>query len=554
MSGLILPESYVRERASARENRSIGNWESWVGTPALSGVQVSPQTAISLTAVFACVNVIASNIASLPFIVYKRDKQGGREPDYDHPVYDLIGTEPNDEVGPFDFWSAIVGQAVLNGNGYAEIERDEDGSPLCLHQMETDLTQLLRGSDRRLYYRTQDVVNGVSSQPRDLLPENVLHIKSLSPNGLVGYNPITLARESVGGFLAAEKTGAAAFGNSSNPTGFIKVPGEVSDPARKNFRESWDRKHQGPYNASRIAFLEDGWEFVPLKVSLADLQYLEMRKFAPQEIARLFGVPPHKIGDLSDATYSNIEEQNLDFAMGTLRLWTERVAGEVNRKLFFRKERRKWYAQHNMNSLMRGNSQAQSDYLTKLFAIGAVSVNDVCQEAGFNPIGKLGDKRFVAANLIQLEDKPDVDPVELPEVSTPGNEPPGIEKDGEIPTEKAPPEVDEESVKAVRHVVLVDLERMVRREVGALRRAVKRPGFAAYATEFYAEHRSFLASNLAPSIVALSKVSRFPYDPEAVARTIAEASLAQIANDPEPDKVLDAWETSKAARILENLQ
>jgi HK97 family phage portal protein len=541
MSGLILPEKYARERA--RETRSVGNWESWVGTPALSGVQVSPQTAISLTAVYACVNVIAANIASLPFLVYKRDSNGGRKPDPDHPVYDLLENEPNEETNKVSYWEATVGQAVLNGNGYSEIVRDEDGSPVALNQLETDLTQLLRNPEGRLYYKTQDVTSGRSSEPRTLLPENVLHIKGLSSNGLVGYNPITLARESVGGFLAAEKTGAAAFGNSANPTGFIEVPGEASDEARKNFRESWNRTHQGPYNASRLAFLEDGWKFVPLKVSLADLQYLEMRKFAPQEIARLFGVPPHKIGDLSEATYSNIEQQNLDFAVGTLRPWTERIASEVNRKLFFRKERRKWYAQHDMNALMRGDSVSMGDYMTKIFMMGGLSVNQVCEESGRNPIGELGNKRFVAANLVEL--------VETPPPATPEPEKPPA------PAIPGPPEPDPdapgEATEAVRSVVLADLERMVRREVGALRRAVKRPGFEAFAREFYAEHRSFLASAMAPSLRALSAVSGNPVDVEWFASAVCRNSIDVLREDPEPEKLLEQWEASKASGMLEIL-
>jgi HK97 family phage portal protein len=542
MSRLILPAKYERER----ETRSASGWESWVPAPALSGVQVSPETALSLTAVYACVNVIAANVASLPFLVYKRGKDGGRAPDYDHAVYDLISVEPNEEVGPFDFRQALVGQAVLHGNGYAEIERDEAGNPVGLHQLDTTLTEAMRTPEGKLYYRSGNSREGRPSEQITLLPENVLHIKGLSPNGVVGYSPITIARESVGGFLAAEKTGAAAFGNSSLPTGFIEAPGEVGDDARKNFRESWQRIHQGPYNASRVAILEDGWKFVPFKMSLADLQYLEMRRFAPQEVARLFGVPPHKIGDLSDATYSNIEQQNLDFAIGTLRLWCERVEGEINRKLFFRKERKKWYAQHNMNALMRGDSQAISDSLTKLFAMGGVSVNDVCREAGYNPIGVLGDTRYVAANLVKLAAEPDVDPTELPEVKTPTAEPPPAGP--EAPD--APETPEGEALRSVRAVVLAELDRCVRKEVGALRRAAKRPGFADFRAAFYAEHRDFLVSALAPSLRALAAVSGRPVDPESVAAQICTGSIRRLQDAPDPSAVLDEWEAAKSATIL----
>lgn len=531
------PRKGTEKPAKAQEEtRSVAGWESWMPTPTLSGVSVTSDTALSLTAVYACVNVIATTLASLPFIVYERLPNGGRRPDPYHPIYDLIGFEPNDEMGAMSFWSAVIGAAALRGNGYAEIARDKtDFMPVSIVPLDPDLITVKRTDDGQLIYEGYRHQGDPKSDFR-LLPQNVLHLSCLGSNGIVGWNPIALARESVGNLMSAEKTASAAFGNSSTFVGMITTPDELDELARKNVRENFNKVHQGPYNSAKIAIVDQGMQFQPLKISLSDLQYMELRQWGPGEIARLFGVPPHKIGDLSKATFSNIEEQNIEFWQTTIRPWAERIESEVNRKLLTRDQRRTHFCEFNMDSILRGNSEQQADVLTKHFAMGAISVNGVCSVLGYNPIGAEGDKRYISTNLQPMaEQLPSVPPSELPTET------------GD-PVAEAPPEVSpsNDAVDAVRSVLRNDLSRLISKECQAVRRAAKKADFPAWQDTFYPEHRAKLAEAIEPTFRALSVLTGRGLDAQGFADEMVRSSREQLAGAEDLDGLLDSWLTERA--------
>ena len=531
-----------------RELRSVNAWESWLPTPSLSGVTVTPDTAISLTAVYASVNVIASNVASLPFNVFER-LNPGRRPALENPVNDLIAVEPNEEVSSFGFWSAMLFQACLRGNGYAEIERDEwSGDPVALHLVDASKCEPRRNGDGRIYYEVVSERIG-TERVEKIWAENMLHVANIGENGIVGLSPISVAREAVSSLVAAEKMGAAAIGNSHNFAGTIETDSELDEPARKNIREGISKVHQGPYNAAKILFLEDGLKFNPMKISLQEYQWLEYRKWGPQEIARLFGVPPHKIGDLSQATYSNIEEQNIEFAMGTLRLWCERIAAEVNRKLFTRDDRRRYYAQHDMNAVVRGNSESLSKWLRSIFGMGGFTVNDICNQVGVNPIGPAGDVRYLEAQLVKLgtPPAPDVNPVNLPSDPNPD---PTIEAPSATPPARERNSAD--LLAAVRRQLVSDLGRWATKETNAVRRAAKKEDFATWSTEFYAEQKTWLAGAIAPGVELLAIALDKPIAAEDLAdrlilnsqRQLQESQPSVFESDPFP--ALESFVSSHA--------
>jgi HK97 family phage portal protein len=506
---------------AAAETRGVANYQSWLPAPSLSGVTVTPDTALSLAAVYACVSVIALNVASLPFQVFERLKPRGRQPRYDHPVNDLLEVEPNDELSAFGFWSAILFQACLRGNGIGEIERDEwSGEPVGLHLLDWNKSECKRHTDGRVYYEIQREREGSNE------------------NGIVGLSPIAACPESVSSLVAAEKMGAASFGNAHSIAGSIETEDELDDIARKNIREGISKVHQGPYNAAKILFLEQGLKYNPFKISLADYQHLEYRKWGPQEIARLFGVPPHKIGDLSNATYSNIEEQNIEFAMGTLRLWCQRISSESNRKLFTKEDRRRFFTQHNMNAVMRGNSESLSKWLRSVFGMGGYSINDVCEEVGVNPIGPAGDVRYVEAQLVKLADTaPTANPVDLPSDPEPQQQP----EPGPVTTPAA--EIrSAELLAAVRRSIESDLTRWSTKETNAVRRAAKREDFTTWSTEFYSEQGPWLAGALAPGVELLGLVVNKRLAAEDLASQLIQQSQqvlqqtqpAEFTSDPLP--------------------
>ena len=526
-----------------RELRSVNGWESWLPTPSLSGVTVTPDTAISLTAVYASVNVIASNVASLPFTVFERLDPAGRRPALENPINDLIAVEPNEEVSAFGFWSAMLFQACLRGNGYAEIERDDwSGDPVALHLVDASKCEARRDGQGRIYYEVVSERVG-TERVQKILAENMLHVANIGENGIVGLSPISVAREAVSSLVAAEKMGAAAIGNSHNFAGSIESDSEMDEQARKNIREGISKVHQGPYNAAKILFLEDGIKFNPMKISLQEYQWLEYRKWGPQEIARLFGVPPHKIGDLSQATYSNIEEQNIEFAMGTLRLWCERIAAETNRKLFTREDRRRYYAQHDMNAVVRGNSESLSKWLRSIFGMGGYTVNDICNQVGVNPIGPSGDVRYLDAQLVKLgtPPAPDVNPVSLPKDPNPD---PAIEAPSAVPPTRE--RNSAELLAAVRKSIASDLSRWATKETNAVRRAAKRDDFAAWLDDFHAEQKTWLADAIGPGINVLAIATGEPFTAHELADRLIQNSH-QVLQDLQPELF-----TSDPTPILES--
>jgi HK97 family phage portal protein len=518
------------------ERRNVGGWDQWIPSPSLAGVVVTPEVALSLTSVFACVSCISNNIASLPFLVYERLEDGGRRPDYEHVLHDLISVEPNPDTSAFSFWSTLISHAVLYGNGFAEIVRAWDGTPEAFHILDPTLTQVKRDlNTQRVYYESTYQIDSGSPMTSRLLGENVLHIVgSISHNSVVGMSPVVLARECISGFMSAEKHASAAFGQSSTFVGLIKTPDELDDQARKNLRENFNRLHQGPYNAGKVGILDNGMEFQALQTDLAQLQNLETRRWEPNEIARLFGVPPSKIGDLEHSSYNNVEQANRAFYMETLRIWCERIESEVNRKLLTKADRKTHFCEYNMNSFLRGDSATQADVITKLFGIGALSVNGVCQELGFNPIGPQGDQRFISQNLQPLGD-PDAEPVDptvLPE-NTPSDP-------------EAEPEGDPEALAdSIRSVVLNDLQRATYKETQAVKRALKKPDFEYWKKSFYLDHRDHLVHTLAPGLKALSNVLKRHIDPDQVADQIVAHSIRELEADDRERRVSE-WDKNKA--------
>ena len=538
--------------------RSVTGFESWAAPINLSGVEVTPEIALSLTSVYACVNVIASAIADMPFIVYKRMPGGGREPDTSHPNYDLLQYCPNPEVSKNAFWTDLIGNAVLYGDGFAEIVRDPfTGDPQALYILDSRLVSIKRTSEGALYYQvTKNAQNPRPETDPRFLPENMLHIRSIGNLGTASYNPILLARELIGAALAAQKTAASVFGQGSIPLGYFTVPGEMDDEGRKTLREYWNRVHQGPYNAGKVAFLEEGAQFNPLKVSLEDLQYNETQRQHDKKIAQLFGVPPHKIGILDEATYSNIEEQERDFYSSTVRRWTERAESEVNRKLFTRQERSTWLAELNMNAIIRGNSQQLTDSLVKVFGIAGATVNNVLQELGRNPIGPDGDKRYILNNFVEFNQAPTVNPSELPSEPEDIDEaPPGATEDDQPVDDQGDEQADEASTEvsdSVRSLVADTLARCVKKEVQALRRAVKRSDFKEFTSTFYQDHHKFLTENLASGFRALSALGK-PLDGAAIVAGWVTRSLEEVTQSSDPENVLKGWEATRVSQFMEEI-
>ena len=370
-----------------------------------SGITVTEKSALTLVAAFACQNVLATDLSFLPVCLFRERKSGGRDEVKDHSTYPLLKYSPDGETTPMRARTSWYGHLYGWGNGYKEIVRDGSGDPVSFHSLEPSTTEPKRRKrDQRLYY---SIDNGRDT----LLPENVLHIAGLGYDGLVGYSPVRMARQAIGMGLAAETFGAALFGNGSNARGVLEVPDTLTDESFARLRDSFERVHQGPANAHRVAILEQGAKWTQTSINPEDAQFLLTRAFQVIEICRLYQVPPHKVMDFSQAHMNNVEATNLDYTITTILPWCVATEQEYNLKLLTRAERNKGYSfEHGLTALLRGDLKAQGEWYQKLRDLGVYTPNRIAQAINENPIGPEGDLHLVPANMITLAKARDYTP------------------------------------------------------------------------------------------------------------------------------------------------
>lgn len=309
----------------APKNRTSGSAYSFFMGGSTSGKRVNERSAMQMTAVYSCVRILSEAVAGLPLHLYKYTDNGGKEKAVDHPLYFLLHDEPNPEMTSFVFRETLMTHLLLWGNAYAQIIRNGKGEILALYPLMPDRMTVDRDDKGRLYYEylvsNEDAPTMKGSTVR-LHPSDVLHIPGLGFDGLVGYSPIAMAKNAIGMAIACEEYGAKFFANGAQPSGVLEHPGTIKDPSR--VRESWTQTFGGSQNANKVAVLEEGMKYTPISISPEQAQFLETRKFQINEIARIFRVPPHMVGDLEKSSFSNIEQQSLEFVKYTLDPWVSR--------------------------------------------------------------------------------------------------------------------------------------------------------------------------------------------------------------------------------------
>ncbi|MCL2577972.1 MAG: phage portal protein [Defluviitaleaceae bacterium] len=363
-----------------------------------AGKFVNESTAMQTSAVYACVRILAEAIASLPLHVYERGTYGGKTLSINHPLYRLLHDEPNPEMTSFVFRETLMSHLLIWGNAYAQIVRDGHGRPAALYPLLPDRTMVERNERGHLVYIYKTDSGEVVKLPR----EQVLHIPGLGFDGLAGYSPIAMAKSAIGMALAAEEYGAMFFGNGANPSGTLEHPNTIKDI--DHVRESWNARFQGTGKAHGIAILEEGMKFNPISIPPEQAQFLQTRKFQIAEIARIFRVPPHMIGDLEKASFNNIEHQSLEFVKYTLDPWLARWESSMKKDLMLPGEKSRMLIRFDVYGLLRG------DYVGRMrgYAIGRqngfLSVNDICDMEDRNriPAKEGGDLYMVNGNMKTL--------------------------------------------------------------------------------------------------------------------------------------------------------
>jgi len=386
-----------------KPKNSLGSY--FFGGSSSSGKMVTERSSMQMTAVYSCVRILAEAVAGLPFHLYRYNDSGGKEKALGHPLYFLLHDEPNPEMTAFTFRETLMGHLLLWGNAYAQIVRNGKGQVLGLYPLMPNKMRVDRDQNGRIYYvytRTQEDSKLGETGQVYLDAKDVLHIPGLGFDGIMGYSPIAMAKNAVGMAIACEEYGAKFFANGASPGGVLEHPGIVKDPER--VRESWNSVYQGSGNSHKIAVLEEGMKYTPIGISPEQAQFLETRKFQINEIARIFRVPPHMVGDLEKSSFSNIEQQSLEFVKYTLDPWVIRWEQSINRQLLLSQEKGVYFSKFNVDGLLRGDYQSRmSGYATGV-QNGFMSPNDVRELENMDLIPEeLGGNRYLCnGNMIDI--------------------------------------------------------------------------------------------------------------------------------------------------------
>lgn len=389
-----------RPHSRDKPRNSVGGGWSFLFGGTTSGKAVNERTAMQTSAVYACVRILSESIAGLPLHVYRYTSDGGKERTTMHPLYRMLHDEPNCEMTSFVFRETLMAHLLLWGNAYAQIIRDGRGYPVALYPMLPDRMSVDRDSQGELVYTYQSDKGQVK-----LRKESVLHIPGLGFDGLIGYSPIAMAKNAVGLALATEDYGAAFFANGANPGGVLEHPGVIKPEQADRLRESWATQFGGA-NAHKVAVLEEGLKFHQMSIPPEQAQFLETRKFQINEIARIFRVPPHMVGDLEKSSFSNIEQQSLEFVKYTLDPWVVRWEQSLQQALILPSEKSAVFIRFNLDGLMRGDYQSRMQGYSVGIQNGFYSVNDVrgLEDLNLLPDSEGGNIHVLNGNMVKLAD------------------------------------------------------------------------------------------------------------------------------------------------------
>lgn len=389
------------------KNSTAGSSYSFFMGYSTSGKRVNERSAMQMTAVYSCVRILSETLASLPLHFYEYRQDGSKVKAIGHSLYSLLHDEPNPEMTSFVFRETLMTHLLLWGNAYAQIIRNGKGDIIALYPLMPDRMKVDRDDRGSLYYEYQ-VSQGDAPTNKGgsvtLKAEEVMHIPGLGFDGLVGYSPIAMAKNAIGLAIAAEEYGSKFYANGAAPSAVLEHPGTLKDPSK--VRESWTQTFGGSQNSHKVAVLEEGMKYTPISISPNEAQFLETRKFQIDEIARIFRVPPHMVGDLEKSSFSNIEQQSLEFVKYTLDPWVSRWEQTMARSLLRDEEKKKYFIKFNVDGLLRGDYQSRMSGYATARQNGWMSANDIRELENLDRIPSEvgGDLYLINGNMTKLSD------------------------------------------------------------------------------------------------------------------------------------------------------
>jgi HK97 family phage portal protein len=361
-----------------------------------SGVKVDAETALRSTVVLACIRVLSTSVAGLPFHLYRRLPGGGKEVAREHPLYRLLHSQPNSWQTSFEWREQLMLHLLSHGEAYDEkvYANGQIGEIVPLHPSRMKPERIENG---RLRYKYREDSGGTTTYAQDA----ILVVRGMSDDGVNGMSMIELARDAIGLARACEIHGATFFGNGARPGVILTTDQVLSPEAAESTRNQWERVHGGgPQRAHRAAVLQGGLKVNELGGNNQESQFLEARRFQVEEICRIYGVPPHLVGDLSRSSFSNIEQQSLDFLTNGLSPWLRRIESAVTRDLLDGDD--EYFAEFDTRGVLRADAAGRASFYQSLWNMGVVSVNELRSWENMNPVDG-GDVRFVQLNMTTLD-------------------------------------------------------------------------------------------------------------------------------------------------------
>ena len=524
-------------RSLENPSQSLSGWRA--GPNVLAGVDLDETSCLSHLPVYAAVNRIASDMALLDPQLEDTQADGTRRVASEHAIHRILAVTPDGEITSDRWRQSLFAHVRTWGNSYHEIEYDvATWTVKAVHILNPSRMKVNRTELGAIDYEYHDQRGGVTHLP----PWKVLHFAGLGFDGLVGYSPIALARETLGLGKAADLFGASFFGQAARPAGMLKTTKSLSEPAAKRLRSDFEQMYSGVFNTGRIIVGEDGMEFVPISIPPNDAQFIETRKMGIEDVARLFGIPAHKIG--GPAPTGSIEEQNIDYLQSTLLGLCNMFEGEVRLKLLSGPAERTLAVGHDFKKLLKANAAARAQYNATAIQWGWATRNRVARDEGYAPY-KGGEAPLLPLNMVQIG--PDGLPLPNPTPPQPATPTTAaaassatdlaglvrslIDEAREARAIAAQPSTtanDGAALAAVQAIARAELCRALRREAAAIARAAARPNFREQIPTLCEEHRAYLAEAMAPSLAALATVGGMQIDAAALAASWSERSAADL--------------------------
>lgn len=395
--------------SSLFERRASLSDSEWVkilsaGNATASGVHITPESALTFSAYFGAIRILAESTAMLPLLIYRRLKPRGKERAYDHPLYSVLHDIANPEMDAYILRETLTAHVAGWGNAYAEIESDSRGNITALWPLRPDIVTPKRNAEagNALGYEVR-----IEGKPAQWLPaERVLHLRGLSPNGISGYSVAKLAAQDLGLALAATEFGARFFGNDARPSVILKHPAALKGEAAKNLKASFEAAFGGLSNKFRVAVLEEGMTLDTVGIPPEDAQFLQTRSFQVEEIARWFRIPASMLAQSgASSTYASVEAFGIQFVTHTLTPWLTRWEKAISTQLLQKSERPIYFAEHVTNALVRGDIDTRYRAYSTGRQWGWLSVNDVREMENMNPVNN-GDEYLTPLNMVPAGTQP----------------------------------------------------------------------------------------------------------------------------------------------------